>query len=1173
MANNQPPQSVNVIAQSKGIIFFSLDKYYRYTSFSPMHKAVMKQIWGADIAVGINMLDVLSEPDRTKAKQNFDKALHGETFVRIEEYGDTDLARSFWEDHYEPILDENDHVVGVAVLVIDVSNRREFSQVLKESHARLSLAVRAANIGIWEWNMATNQVVWSKEILDIFGLDESYTHLTLERYLSFVHPDDIDLVNQDISTAITNRSQYNTEHRIISPSKEIRWIFGTGQIIEEEDQPVKMIGTVTDITDRKILESTRLESASLLQAALESTADGLLVVSNEGKISAFNKRFLSMFGLIEQEIAGKSYEDLLKKVMAHIADALSFREKVNQNYTNPTNESLDIIRLTTGTILQRFSKPQVLDGKVVGRVWSFRDVTQQTEAQKSLQQSEELYRTITDNMIDMVSQVDREGKIMFASPSHFTVLGYKPEAMLNSSIFSQVHPDDLFFVNERFERVVKQKSSEKVEFRYKRANGSYAWLSVNSNPILGADGSIARVILSSRDISGRKKNEQALYHRDQMLSALAEATSQLAIEPNIWIGLQNALEILGKSTQVDRVYVFQNFSQPDGEYCSLKIEWNSGAAAPQIQNPSLQNFPYQAAPSLYDKLVENKSFKKHVREIEDPDFKIAMMEQDIKSVIILPIQVQNKLWGFIGVDECQQEREITQAEYSILKSFALTVGASLERKQIESENKDWQTRYELVTRASGQIVYDYFLPSGRIIWSDNLLKEIGYTKAEVDDVNKWSELIHPDDRAEAFALLDTAEKNLSEYNITYRFQTKSEGYQYMWDRGFFMANNQGKAYRMLGVMQNVNSQKLAETELKESEQRFRTLQEASFGGIALHKMGKIMDANKGLSDMTGYAMEELIGMNGLNLVADEFKSTVLNHIQSGHDQPYDIVGVRKDGTRYDIEVHGKNVPFKGETLRVTEFRDISERKEFEQKTLEQNKSLTIIADDLKKKNDQLEEFTQIVSHNLRSPVSNILSLLDFYDKATDDQEKAKLLSMLRESGSKILTNLHELNEVLKIKQAKDIERQHLSFSEVLQSVLQQLSARVAETKAKIKTEFAIEHIRYPNIYLESILMNLLSNALKYRHQDRTPEILVETFEQNGNLFLKITDNGLGLDLKRYGNHIFKLRKTFHVHPESRGIGLFMIKNQIEAMGGEIQIESEPNIGTSFIVLLTKPQAP
>ncbi|MFM8914005.1 MAG: PAS domain-containing protein [Flammeovirgaceae bacterium] len=740
MAAKPQSQNANIIAQSNGIIFFSLDSDYRYTSFSPTHKSVMKQIWGADISVGMNMLGILSEPDRSKAKQNFDRALAGDTFTRIEEYGDTERARSFWEDHYEPVRDAAGHINGVMVLVLEVSNRREFASMLRDSSERLNLAIKAASVGIWEWDIVTNDVFWSDEILKIFGVDDRYKRLTVDQYTHLIHIEDREQVKNEIERSIAKLTPYFVQHRIVWPSGKIRHVEGTGKVLLSDGKPVKMIGTVMDVTDRKLLES---------------------------------------------------------------------------------------------------------------------------------------------------------------------------------------------------------------------------------------------------------------------------------------------------------------------------------------------------------------------------------------------------------------------------------------------ERQDWQSRYELVTRSSGQIVYDYFLPSGKIIWSENVLKEIGFDQSEIDNVEKWGDLIHPDDRAEAFALLEDAEKSLSEYDITYRFKTKSYGYLYMWDRGFFMANNNGKAYRMLGVMQNVNSEKIAETELKESESRYRTLQEASFGGIALHRLGKIIDANKGLSVMTGYPVEELIGMNGLDLIADEYRSLVIGHIKSGYEIPYDVIGVRKDGSQFSIEVHGKNVPYKGETLSVTEFRNISERKDFERRIVEQNKSLTIIAEDLKKKNEQLEEFTQIVSHNLRSPVSNILSLLDFYEKTIDEHERSKLLSMLRESGTKILTNLHELNEVLKIKQAKDIERQQLSFAEVIQSVSHQLSARIAETQAEIRTSFAVDTVLYPNIYLESILMNLLSNALKYRHPDRAPKILIETYELNGNLFLKITDNGLGLDLKRYGSHVFKLRKTFHVHPESRGIGLFMIKNQIEAMGGEIAIESEENKGTTFTVLLSK----
>ncbi len=703
----------------------------------------MKHIWGAEIAIGMNMLDILQEPDRSKAKQNFDKTLQGETFTRIEEYGATDRARSFWEDHYEPVKDATGKVSGLLVLVLDVSNRKEFADLLRESNERLNLAIKAASVGIWEWDIASNVVYWSDELFSIFGLGATSGNVTFEHYIELIHPEDRASVKNEIDRTLVGLIPYFVQHRIVWPSGKTRHVEGTGKVLLSAGKPVKMIGTVMDITDRK---------------------------------------------------------------------------------------------------------------------------------------------------------------------------------------------------------------------------------------------------------------------------------------------------------------------------------------------------------------------------------------------------------------------------------------------RLESEKQDWQTRYELVTRASGQIVYDYFLPSGKIIWSENIWKEIGYDQTEMDSVEKWGALIHPDDRTEAFAMLDAAEKSFSEYDITYRFHTKSYGYMYMRDRGFFMANSKGKAYRMLGVMQNVNSEKIAETELIDSESRFRTLQEASFGGIALLKTGTIIDVNKGLAQMTGYSVDELIGMDGLNLIAEEFRQVVIDHNNAGDELPYDVIGLRKDGSRYSIEVHGRDMPYNGVTLRVSEFRDISERKEFERKIVEQNKSLTLIAEDLRRKNEQLEEFTQIVSHNLRSPVSNILSLLDFYDNTSDEEEKAKLLSMLRDSGTKILTNLQELNEVLKIKQAKNIERQRLIFSEVLQAVIHQLSARVAETRAIISTRFAIDAVHYPNIYLESILINLLSNALKYRHPARRPEILIESYDQSGNLFLKVSDNGLGLDLKRYGNQVFKLRKTFHVNPESRGIGLFMIKNQIEAMGGEIHMESQPNIGTSFIVLLSKSHA-
>ncbi|MFO0506082.1 MAG: sensor histidine kinase, partial [Chryseotalea sp.] len=360
--------------------------------------------------------------------------------------------------------------------------------------------------------------------------------------------------------------------------------------------------------------------------------------------------------------------------------------------------------------------------------------------------------------------------------------------------------------------------------------------------------------------------------------------------------------------------------------------------------------------------------------------------------------------------------------------------------------------------------------------------------------------------------------------------------------------------------------KKVQSALMESENRFRTLQEASFGGIGLHDKGIIIDCNQGLCELTGYTQKELIGMNGLNLIAEEYRSFVLERIVSGYDKPYDTEGVKKDGSRYFLEIRGKNIPYLGKQIRVTEFRDITDRKKSEQKISEQNAKLIAVAEDLKIKNEQLQEFTQIVSHNLRSPVGNILTLLEFVEQSQNQKEKDEYHALLKVSAEKIQNTLTELHEVLRIKQNTNIEKQHLYFDDILDATKLLLHTQIVQSGTRILADFTnCPTILYPKVYLDSIFLNLISNAIKYGKTNITPLIEIKTEIKEGTCYLTCADNGLGIDLNKHGQKIFKLNKTFHSHPESRGIGLFMIKNQIEAMGGMIGVESEVNNGTTFIV--------
>lgn len=500
-------------------------------------------------------------------------------------------------------------------------------------------------------------------------------------------------------------------------------------------------------------------------------------------------------------------------------------------------------------------------------------------------------------------------------------------------------------------------------------------------------------------------------------------------------------------------------------------------------------------------------------------------------------------------------------------------GTLVNKRTLESL-KESQRQLKIVLDAAHMGIWEWDIIANKVTWSGSVLEIYGlHQKTFTESFETYLELVYPDDRDKIVEAIRAALDDNKNYHIEHRIIQPDGTVRSLEAFGNVFRDKAGKPVKMTGTVQDVSTRVKAEESLRDSEQRFRTLQQASFGGIGLHDHGVIIDCNQGLSDLTGYSYEELIGLNGLGLIAPEWRDFVFEKIKTGYDKPYDVEGIRKDGTRYFLEIHGKDIPYQNKTIRVTEFRDITERKRTEEKITEQNARLLAVTEDLKRKNNQLEEFTQIVSHNLRSPVGNILTLINFFEGASTEEEKNEYFALLKEAGFTTLTMLNELNEVLKIKQSQNIEKQELKFENILYQVKSMLNAKITELDAQVTFDFSrAPVIVYSSIYLESIILNLLDNALKYHATDRKPEIQFTTYkDKNDHIILEAKDNGLGINLDRYKHQIFKLRKTFHRHPESRGIGLFMIKNQIETMGGEITISSEENKGTTFFINFNKHQ--
>ena len=239
------------------------------------------------------------------------------------------------------------------------------------------------------------------------------------------------------------------------------------------------------------------------------------------------------------------------------------------------------------------------------------------------------------------------------------------------------------------------------------------------------------------------------------------------------------------------------------------------------------------------------------------------------------------------------------------------------------------------------------------------------------------------------------------------------------------------------------------------------------------------------------------------------------------------------------------------------FQDIDENKTNE---LNLQNSLDIIAT----QNSRLFNFAHIVSHNLRSHSSNLSLISQLLKEAKSSEDKLDLIMNVDHISGNLDEAIRELNDLVTRQTVLKKELKSVSFKTALDVVVASTSSLINRENAQIIADFdALNEINYIPEYLESILLNLITNAIRYKQTGRKPVIYIQTYRENGNSFLEVSDNGMGIDLAQAGDKMFGMYKTFHRHPEAKGIGLFITKNQVETMGGEISVTSTVNIGTTF----------
>ena len=240
------------------------------------------------------------------------------------------------------------------------------------------------------------------------------------------------------------------------------------------------------------------------------------------------------------------------------------------------------------------------------------------------------------------------------------------------------------------------------------------------------------------------------------------------------------------------------------------------------------------------------------------------------------------------------------------------------------------------------------------------------------------------------------------------------------------------------------------------------------------------------------------------------------------------------------------------------FQDIDQIKK---KEIQLQQSIDVITS----QNSRLFNFAYIVSHNLRSHTSNLSLLVALIDRIKEPDQRQELIDQLKDISHNLNTTITHLNEVVTIQTNKQ-QKELIRFEEILKLVTTGIGQFIKINNASITHDFNdCPEIEYIPAYLESILLNLITNAIKYKDPSRNPKINIKTCIEDNQKCLVVSDNGVGFDMQNVKDKIFGMYKTFHDHKDAVGIGLFMTKNQIESLNGSIEVDSTPNNGTTFTI--------
>ncbi|KAA5824202.1 PAS domain S-box protein [Algibacter amylolyticus] len=356
------------------------------------------------------------------------------------------------------------------------------------------------------------------------------------------------------------------------------------------------------------------------------------------------------------------------------------------------------------------------------------------------------------------------------------------------------------------------------------------------------------------------------------------------------------------------------------------------------------------------------------------------------------------------------------------------------------------------------------------------------------------------------------------------------------------------------------------------EQLFKNIFDFANGGLAIVSLkGKWVKVNDSLATYLGYSKEELYKLSFQQITHKKDLNIDLENMRlliKGEIDKYQIEKryFHKNGNIVWALIsvsllrddHGEPIYFIAQILDITSSK-------------ESKSQLKILLELAQEQNNRLTNFADIVTHNLKTHTSNLSTLVSFLEEEAHDLVQDENFELLKGSVINLTQTVSHLTEIAKIKSVDENKIEALNLYTFVSQAIYNISAIAKNKNCVIENHVDKDHlINAIPAYLDSIILNFLSNAIKYRDQTRDTVIKLSSQIENDHVAFHIEDNGLGIDLDKFGDSLFQMYKTFHYNDDALGIGLFITKAHIEALGGHVKVKSEVGIGTVFSVCFKRP---